>query len=544
MAVLDSINLSRERGASDEQILNSILEANPVKKEAFNTALERGASPSFVLEEIIKQNTPIEQEKVGFLGGVRQDIQERGEEFAESKARQERGEQTPISTGIQLAGQTAGGAFDILGRGIKAVGRGISRITPDIIEDPIKERVKELGVDFIQSPPAQLALEAIKAGVDSYAEFKKKDPVTAENIESIVNVGLLFAPVKGIRTTEAVTTKATSEVAKVAERKLAKQVSDEAIEITKPVLSIKEKKLALEAGRGERRGVLRETTLTPSATDVRVAKSVENIVKGSNPIRNIDAIRNEIGNISKITDEGLKKNNTIFNSKQLKSALNQTKEESKIIFGTDKTLQNNYNAVIDEMVRISNKHLKTLSGLRTARIEFDQIVKQKFPNIFKKIGGDNVRSNAVMDVRRTVNDFIATKLPEGNEFKPQLQRMSDMYKAIKNISGTTAGIVDVSRMERIIKVLRQNPVVAGVTGGILTFGALTGLLSNPLVIGTLVAGGSIKIGQKIVTAKIVKKAMIEILGKLESSKAHPNDIVLIKEFINSLEEEPQSRDQQ
>ena len=65
--------------------------------------------------------------------------------------------------------------------------------------------------------------------------------------------------------------------------------------------------------------------------------------------------------------------------------------------------------------------------------------------------------------------------------------------------------------------LRQNPLVAGVTGGILTYGALMGMFSNPLVIGTLLLGGSIKLGNVIFTSKMLKQMLINVFRAIESS---------------------------
>jgi len=189
---------------------------------------------------------------------------------------------------------------------------------------------------------------------------------------------------------------------------------------------------------------------------------------------------------------------------------------------------------MDEMFNQLGKQKNNLSGLLQARKDFDKLIKQKFPKIFDKIGGDNVRSNAVMDVRRAVNDFIEVKLPEGNPFKSQLKQQSDMYIAAKNISENTAKLVDIGATQRVISLLRQNPVVAGVTGGILTFGALQGLLVNPLVLGSLLTIGTVKVGKEIITSKALKRGLIKILNAIDNGVIKSTNSVLDKQAIQGI----------
>jgi len=326
--------------------------------------------------------------------------------------------------------------------------------------------------------------------------------------------------------------------AEAAERKLAEQVTREAVQVTKPKRTIGEKTAELEAGRGEVKGILREAKLQPSAIDIKVAKSVEDVIKPSNNfVDNIDAIRNKIEKSSEKIGEKLRGNNTIFNNNQLKKKLGDTKEESRVVFGSDKTLETNYDAVVDEFIRISNKHPKNLEGLWQARIEFDQVMKKKFPNIFDKIGGDAIRSNAVLDVRRAANDFIAEKLPKGDKFREELFEISDMFTARKNIAKNAAGSVDVPAVDKIMRVIRANPITSFATGGIVTIGALTSMLVSPLVLGSLFVVGAVKVGNKIISARILKQALSKGLRGLEKT-LKSDEKKAFEDIIEKLDKAP------
>ncbi len=63
MNVVDSIQKAREKGVSDEQILEEIRKQNPDKEVFFKKAEERGATETQIIEEIIKQNKTKEESK-------------------------------------------------------------------------------------------------------------------------------------------------------------------------------------------------------------------------------------------------------------------------------------------------------------------------------------------------------------------------------------------------------------------------------------------------------------------------------------------------
>lgn len=89
MAVVDSIQKARERGASDDVILSEIRKQNPAKEPSFSAAISRGAKPTQILDEVIKQNQvktaveqPIEQPK-GLAQQAKEFITGAGKSFLE-----------------------------------------------------------------------------------------------------------------------------------------------------------------------------------------------------------------------------------------------------------------------------------------------------------------------------------------------------------------------------------------------------------------------------------------------------------------------------
>jgi len=462
--------------------------------------------------------TPQPTEDRSFGERFSEDIQKRGATFSEGAERESLGQQTRGETVLQAVGQGSGLVFDFGGELLSSA----IKLIPDFIKDPLKEKGKEI----LDTPIGQAGINAISKGVGVYEEWKSGNPRAAANLESAVNIGLLLPGAKGGQVAGEAGLKATGKVAgKVAtsaEKRLSKQLVDEALDVIKPQLTKLEKQQALEAGRGTVSSKIlprkfEKVSLLPSKQELKIAEELKGVVKKSkNPIDNISAIDQEIGKLARLTETGLVNNNTIFNKNHLKAFLNKTKEESRVVFGTDKALQNSYDAVIDEMIKQSTKTKGNLGGLLEARKNFDNVINQKFPKLLSSPVGDVTKKNAVLDVRRAVNEFIESKLPEGNQFKELLKKQTLMYQGRKNIAKKTASLVDSSITKRAMSALRQNPLVGGITGGILTFAALTGLLSNPLVLGTLVLGGSVKFGKSVITSKTLKRILIEAANAIEN----------------------------
>jgi len=494
---------------------------------------------------IVKEQEINVPPKKSFFQRVSQDVNERRKQLQEGIEAESRGQQTKAETILQSVGRSFGLIGDVVGEAIISTARGVSKITPDFIENPIKNSLRSL----MNTSLGQNALNALNTDIESYKTFREKNPRFARDLESVLGIGEVALDVLGgafiVKAGKLVTKKAAKEIAPIAgkgavkvEERLAKQISQESIDITKPTLTKTEKAVALEAGRGEK-GLLRTPTLQPSSKDIRVAKSVENVVNKSNsPIANIEKIREKIVTRSEEIAEGLRGNNAIFNKNQLRSKLDDTKEGSRIIFGTDKTLESAYDSVIDEFIKVVDKRPKTISELLEARKDFDRIVKQKFPKVFDRVAGDNVRANAIMDVRRAANDFIADQLPSANKFKDELLEVSDMFTANKNIAFKTADIIDKTITDRLVRFLRSRPEVTIATGGILTFGALTGLITSPVVLGSLIAFGSFKLGKLIITSKAVKQQLIRILRAMEKTgkKIDSRDRNAMQSVINQLPE--------
>jgi hypothetical protein len=139
---------------------------------------------------------PPEQKK-NFWERFSDDVDERSMAAGDIIDRYKDSEQGLVSTITQMVGKVgAGGVMDFIGQGVISGGRGVSNITPDFIENPIKNTAAAAGVAFLNTDVGQAGLSAAASGVESYGAWAKEHPVASANLESVVNIALLAAPVK------------------------------------------------------------------------------------------------------------------------------------------------------------------------------------------------------------------------------------------------------------------------------------------------------------------------------------------------------------
>lgn len=228
-----------------------------------------------------------------------------------------------------------------------------------------------------------------------------------------------------------------------------------------PKLTTKVKAEILEQGRLEEPGFFKKATVEASKRDANLASAVEDVVSPKNSLgENIASIRTKISNTNEGVKAYIKENKVPFNTNQLRKKLNDSKEESKLIFASDTNAEKTYDAVIDEFM----KHVETkdTAGLFEARQTVDKI-----PAIKKLLDsqglGENVKRQIVLNVRRAANDYIAELLPAGNPYKKLMQQESYMIEALGNISEKNASIIGKNKLQLLTE---EYPILKWFVGGL------------------------------------------------------------------------------
>lgn len=504
---------------SDEELGRATLEKYPEYADRVDTP--------------VVPEAPVEADRSkGFFGRLGDDIKQRYENVKESSKLVDEGKQGNLGFGFQLAGQLAGAVGDVVGEGITSAYRTVA---PRAVEDAVARAGDEIG----QS-------EIVQKGFGAYEKFKEKNPALAKNLEAAGNIASIIPVGKGAglaaSALERVAPKTALRIASLAEKGAARfapraldEALENAIEVTRPILKEGERKAALNAGQGYvEKGIVK---IKENAKDIEIADSVKDIVtKNANPIENLNSVKEGIRAISESVGEELTRNNGIFNSSQLRTVLNKAKEGSKVVFGTDKSLESAYDAVVTEMMRIVDETPKNLRGLWDARKMFDKVIEEKFGKKVFEDATDNARTNAIRDVRRAVNNYIADRLPEGNQYKATLKRLNNMYDAKDRLAAIGSKMVNQTKVQRFMAAISKNPTIATLAAvGIGS--SLMSIISSPLALGALAIGAPFYIGKKLITPSRVRSTLLKILNnKNMIFQAGERQVIL--DFMNSINVDP------
>lgn len=442
---------------------------------------------------------------------------------------------------LRALGQTAGLITDV-------VGDVIEPATDEMFDDETKNKLTKAIPDVVKKE----AIDAIRYGGEKWSKFKAKNPEVAKDIEATANIAtvapigkILTGAAKGVKAGAYASKKAlkplgegAEAIADILEKDLARKSSQEAIDIVKQdwsSLTKGEREDLLAKGLTEKGSAISKTKLKTTPEDMEIAQSVTGIVKKDvKPFENINSIRTEIDKLARQTESLPGIADKKYNPDDLIKALDSTKEGSQVIFAGDATLENAYNQVVNEFKKIIGDKPKTLVGVLQARREFDQVIKKKFPTIFDKFNGDNVRANAVKDIRMAANDFIANSLPDGSEFKALLKTQNNMFKAIDRIAQNGLKYMDSPTLiERIKNHPWRSALIAGaVSGGGTILGGelIANILTNPLILSSFALYGTYKIGQKTISIEWLKTKLKDFLrtaGKTlkQEDKQQVTDIV-------------------
>lgn len=421
------------------------------------------------------------------------------------------GKQGALETTGQLAGDTIGTGFDIVG-GLASL--AIPQSTKDFFSNLIS---KSPAAAALNSETGQKVIQKLKQVADDHPRAMR-DLDAALNIASVVPAekGVVAAgelAAKGVEATKPVVSEALGGAADAVEQAAKKRASAEALDIVAPKLSKLEKESAVAEGRATK-GILGKVTVAPSLEDTRVADAVAGLVsKSKNPFENIKAIKADIAAASENLSQALAEHPGTFNNSEIKSAFAKAKDGSRVIFGSDKTLEKTYDAVTGEFMRILKEKGNTLKGVLDARQEFDKVIEDKFPGLLGNPAGDSLRRNAILDTRRAANQFVENKLPAGDAMREVLQRQTNQFTAVENIAKKAASQVDTGVIGRALNAVKDNPLVAGLTGFGVASGAGTimGLLTNPAVVSSLILTGAYKVGKKILTSDMVTEYLVKAL---------------------------------
>jgi len=428
-------------GQGNDAVNNSRLIKLPDGRNIVLTGQETPEQLS-ALKEKLRTKYQANTDEGNVFQRIGDDYKRRNEEIQQTQLLRNQGEITGVEEGLRLAGDTAGFALDAGGEVINAGARGVanlaSKVTPDFIENPLKQ-IAGSGSDRVkESALGQAVGSKINLLTQEYADFKNENPRAAKNIESVANVGLLMAPVKSKPKVSKPTVlkSAADDLNKAGVNQLSKQRANFADDLILPKQTAKIR--ADQVGRTTETGFLRSKKLELDPVQRRMADEVAKlpIEKGRSLQYNYNVIQKEVFDEAKVLESALKTNEVIFPRKEFLARLDSVKsrlQESPNIVGDSATTANK---IMNKFEKILSEKPSTGSGLLQARKELDQWIRKEKPRAFD-VNKEGAFEIALRDIRNATNNFIDEKAVNV-AVKDSLRKQSSLYGALDNIAPKAA----------------------------------------------------------------------------------------------------------
>lgn len=440
-------------------------------------------------------------------------LQERKFEVQQSRKAMAEGDIGFIQGETQILGKGGAGAvFDILGSELGQAGKGLLSLIPDSIADPVKAKLASTWDTMSNSNFGKVVGYYVDTGAESLDKLEQADPENYKTLESMVNLGMMFAPAKA--KANAAPVRVSKPIVKLAAkaRRYEKSVRlEHANDFVKPfstkAIRTEEAKRTI-AGRFVDKPML-------SSHEHLMAKEVlrhPNINAGNSLQTNLNnaiIARNKLGD--QLRKDVVKTGQPITEnvSSGISARVNKLIQEDPMFVGdTGKAAAKR----VAQANKIIASHPKTAEGMLNARQEFDSLVRAtKGDKGFTDMG--NALNVATKEIRSEMNDVIHRNV--GVNAKNSLKRQSLLFDTVNNVAvkaGEQHSHVIGRVVQNVGRVLQAKQLLIA-SGLLFGAGAVTSMSgAMPYLFGTLAVGGLSIAGKKVVMSPSVRKGLVELLS--------------------------------
>lgn len=500
------------------------------------------AGGGFTVGEVPQEEPGIFEQ---FGTGVAEDFEQRAQDFEEISRAVFAGEITKDEAALGVIGKVgAGFVMDMIGEGLLLGGRGIAAITPKEIADPLSQTVSKTAHEFLGTDLGRAGLEAAQKGFEAYNEFAAENPRAARNIESVMNIGLLLAPVKGkpkikvpptaaSKKAKSILGSAAEGLTKNAEAQTARKQVDFLDDLVRPKQTPTVR--AEQIRRTTEGGAFSGRTVQPSASERAMADavgSVEGVASKNSMLNNLNLIDKEVRIEADALKKALAKNDIIVPRTEFTAAL----DDAVIRLGENPTLvgdaARSATRVMDKMKSIVAKNKSTGSGLLQSRKELDAWIKTQKPKIFDP-KQESALSTAVREIRQTTNNFIDQRVANV-ELKQSLARQSNLLRAADNIAPKAGEEAANGALRLFQNTAKAIPIKGDAAQKIVTGLGLGGIgvaaATVPFMTKLALGGGALIVGGKLAASPATKKGISALLRLSDDAIKKAKDPQLLLEL--------------
>jgi len=482
-----------------------------------------------------------ERPKIGGL--IKEDVGKRLGKIRETFEEAARGDISPAETGIRVPGQVIAGVGDLVFRGLQAAGRGVSAVTPDFIEDPVKDKLKSLGKDFLASPTGQKALFAINQGMTTWDAFRKENPRAAKNVEAVVNISELFPLFAGTKVTRRGAGAFGRTLEKSGEAGIKKQRQTAVRKLLEPERTKKVKEAQVSRTTEKGSGIFKRSVIEPEKDILKAEEELFKIpgIKKDNTVQqNFNVVKESNKQEAIKLKSSIEKNDFLVPKKETVSRLKKAKEtlsESPTLVGD---AQKTADKLLNKMIALVDENKGSGSGVLKARKQYDAWVKTQKPKAFdaNKEGAFEIANK---EIRKTLNDMLDEKAID-IDVKDSLARQRTLFTAQEALIPKAAKEADTAigrafqRAKKVVGTRNEsfNTAAAalglgGIAAGSIAFAAPAAAIGIP-------AFFLFKAGKLILNPK-VRKTVGKMLASLddEIGRAGAKEAVVLKESRSEIQ---------
>ena len=477
------------------------------------------------------QTQPIQPvQQTGFFQGVGQDVSKRFGGLIDTFKQTAKPVDgiNPLQTGLRTVGEVAGLVGDVAGRAISAV-------TPEFV----KSGLKKVGSEILQTDIGKQGLKVASQGLDSYSTWKKNNPQTAKDLESVVNIASLFPIGKGAK----IVGQGLEQVAKVGLKgaeKVGEKVATGGKFITSQATGLSPKTIekilknsnAISAAEKDGLDAVSlgnkvKTALTSRIEDLRSTGKKYEIIRRS-PEKVIIPETTVSETLAKYGINLNNKGKILITEESVPLKSGDIKELQSFIDVFGKKTELSGNAFMNARTSLTN-----LSGFGTDKSDISKIIARDLRSSYDDLGKEQLTDLAKLDAKYSSEKTALSKIkkeyltPDGELKDNALTKITNATNEGRQsvINRLEKLIPGISEQINILKVLKDIEAVKGQKVGAYASGALKSGIGGFALTGGNPIGA---IAGAIISSPQVAVPMLKAFGRLKGVKDNTINVIINK----------------
>jgi hypothetical protein len=386
-------------------------------------------------------------------------------------------------SGFNIAGQFAGGALDV-------VKQGIQSIIPKAAENGLTKLSNKIADKITENPHILGGLQAINQGIDHYNSWAQTHPEDAKSLESVVNIGSLFAGAKGdmnlsdvadsAKTTagqakdlfSSIVEKQKNKSALSAEEANFKSALDRATPDYESATPTQKANLQGQTVNGKPRiqegGIFSGRKVIPNSIEHQAGEELSKVPGYDSSLTHLEThqlIQKEISKEAQALSSSLDSEQIIAPKKQIMSVIRSGAQQG----AGDSLLLQDTDPVVEKYLSLAQKAVDKNPGSLKGILDVRKTLDQAYESARGKLAFGDSRLNALDEVhqssRNALNQFLQDNA-QSTDVRASLKKQSNLYRA-DDVINSKAAKEGGSAIKRFAK---NNPKTASVVKNALKIG--------------------------------------------------------------------------